>query len=78
MKTTISADTTMYDLITKYPELKAVFVRIGFDQLANPLQLATVGRIMTLRKGAKMKGIDLSAIHAALIESDFQLEDFHE
>lgn len=74
----LSPDRTMYDLITQYPELKAVFIRLGFDQLLNPISLQTVGRIMTLRKGSKMKGIDLHTIDRELRDSNFQLEDINE
>ena len=73
--TTISPDRTIYDLAHHVKGFKEALIELGFDQLANPIQLNTVGRIMTLRKGSAMKGIDLSVIRAALAKQGILLEE---
>lgn len=73
--TNLSPDRTIHDLATNVPGFKEVLIELGFDQLANPVQLNTVGRIMTLRKGSRMKGIDLSVIREALAKKGILLEE---
>lgn len=73
--TTISPDRTIHDLATNVPGFKEAMIELGFDQLANPLQLNTVGRIMSLRKGSRMKDIELSVIRAALAKKGILLEE---
>jgi uncharacterized protein len=73
--TTVSPDRTIHDLVHHVPGFKEALIELGFDQLANPIQLNTVGRIMTLRKGSAMKGIDLSVIRAALAKQGILLEE---
>jgi hypothetical protein len=75
MKKTISLDQTIFDLITNYPEAKAVMVELGFENITNPLMLKTVGKVMTLRKGAQMKHIDLQKIIDTFLQYSFHVEE---
>ena len=51
---------------------------LGFDSIVNPIMLNTVGKVMTIKKGAQMKKIDLDEIIAKFKEYNFILEDNNE
>jgi len=51
---------------------------LGFDSIVNPIMLYTVGKVMTIKKGAQMKKIDLDEIIAKFKEYNFILEDNNE
>jgi len=70
----IHADQSVYEICTKYPEIKSVLAEIGFTQLLNPIQFQTVARVMTLRKGSVLRQIDLQVIQAKLHEHGYELE----
>lgn len=50
-------------------------VAIGLDGVTQPGLLQTAGRFMTLRKGAKMKEIQLNTLITALHNAGFEVED---
>ena len=43
-----------------------VLVELGFTPLANPVMRNTVGRVVSIKKGAGMNGIDLNKIKQTL------------
>ena len=43
-----------------------VLVELGFTPLANPVMRNTVGRVVSIKKGAAMNGIDLDKIKQTL------------
>ena len=49
-------------IIKDVPEMKKIMIELGFDQLLDPKMLATMGKIMTLKMGAQMKGINIKQI----------------
>ncbi|HRX43475.1 MAG TPA: DUF1858 domain-containing protein, partial [Clostridia bacterium] len=51
----ISLDETVYDLVSRHPEIRDVMVEAGFGNITKPGMLQSVGRVMTIRKGAIMK-----------------------
>lgn len=61
------------DLISTYPEIKPIMIELGFKDLANPVALQTVGKIMTLEKGAQIKGIPWEKIQAAFAAHGYEL-----
>ena len=52
--------------IEKQPEVLDVLVELGFKPLANPVMRNTVGRVVSIKKGASMNGIDLDKIKQTL------------
>lgn len=48
----------IYDLVNHDDKLKEDLIGIGFKNLSNPLMLKTMGEKMSIRRGAKMVGID--------------------
>jgi hypothetical protein len=46
---------------------------VGFSEIAKPGMLATVGRVMTIPKGARMRGIKLDKIIAAFEQRGYEV-----
>lgn len=71
----IATNKTVYELISEYPELKEVLVRLGFTPLNNDKMLNTVGRMMTLKNGAKQIQLDPEALNEGLRNAGFELAE---
>lgn len=71
---TINLDTPVFDLVTQTPAIIDVMVAMGLDGVTDPKLLHTVGRFMTLRKGAKMKHIDIAALTQKLAAAGFEVQ----
>lgn len=71
MKKIIDLTRPVYELIREHPEIVEIMKDLGFDNIANPAMLNTVGRIITIPKGAAMKKIDM-----ALIAKEFEAHGF--
>ncbi len=66
---------TVYELVDEYPELIEIMNGLGFSSIVNPTMLRTVGRVMTIPKGAVMKGLDLGTIKAEFEKHGFSVID---
>lgn len=64
----------VHDLVKEYPELKNILKNLGFQEITKPAMLNSVGRITTIPKGAKMKGISMMDIVIALKSNGFEME----
>lgn len=53
---------SVYEISKKYPEIIQSLVQMGFEDIQKPGMLNTMGRFMTIPKGAVMKKIDLNVI----------------
>lgn len=62
MEKMISLTDSIYDIVNKYEEVVEVMEILGFEGMTNKKTISTVGRIMTLKKGAKFKNIDIQTI----------------
>jgi len=71
MKKVLDLSKSVYELIKENPEVADVMKNLGFDNITNPAMLNTVGRIMTIPKGAAMKKIDMGSI-----EKEFEVQGF--
>ena len=71
----IGLDETVYDLVSRYDEIRDIMVEAGFGNITKPGMLQSVGRVMTIRKGAVMKGIDIGDIKALFLQHGFILEE---
>lgn len=65
---------TVYDLCKADPQVIEIMKELGFEQITNPASLNTVGRFMTLPKGAAMKGIDLKTIKDEFIKRGYEIK----
>lgn len=69
----IDLNRTVYELVKDYPELMAIMSGLGFTEITKKPVLHSVGRIMTIPKGARAKNISMAAVTAALRTNGFEL-----
>lgn len=70
----IDLDKSVYELTKEYPELIDVMTKIGFSEITKKAMLNSVGKQMTIPKGAKMKNIPMTDVVSALIANGFEPE----
>lgn len=58
----IDFNKSIYELSQEYPEIIEIMENIGFKDITKKGMLNTAGRIMTIPKGAMMKGIEMEEI----------------
>lgn len=68
-------DESIFDLVSRYPEVTDIMVELGFRDIAKPGMLQTAGRFMTLSKGAKLKKIDVGVIKQTFLQHGFDLTE---
>ncbi|HAS74039.1 MAG TPA: hypothetical protein DCS67_07835 [Clostridiales bacterium UBA8960] len=71
----ISKEDTIYELVTKHPEIKTVLYELGFVDIVKPGMLQTAGRVMTLAKGSAMKKIPMNVIAEKMNAIGFDLKE---
>lgn len=64
---------SVHDLVEEYPEVSQVMYDLGFTDIVKPMALSTVGRVMTIPKGAAIKDIDLDLIVKTFEEKGFEV-----
>lgn len=69
----INLEHTIYDILSQYPTFKMVLVEAGFTQVQDPLMLNTVGKIVTLKQGLKIKNVPLEAIEKVANKHHFTI-----
>ena len=65
---------TVFELVTEYPELIDIMASLGFSEITKKVVLNSVGKLMTIPKGAKMKNIPMTKIVAIFVENGFEIE----
>ena len=55
MKKKIDLTKTVFELTREYPDLIEIMANLGFTEIRKEPVLHSVGKLMTLPKGAKMK-----------------------
>jgi DUF438 domain-containing protein len=65
---------SVYELVQEYPELTDILSGVGFREITKKGMLGSVGRIMTIPKGAKMKNISMMDVVMALMTNGFEIE----
>ena len=63
------------DLVAEHPEIVVAMQKAGFAEIGNPIMLRTVGKVMTLSKGARMRGIPWERVVAVLTEYGFKVSE---
>ncbi|MCK5129202.1 MAG: DUF1858 domain-containing protein [Clostridiales bacterium] len=64
---------SIYNLVEKHPDIKEIMTTLGFKDIVKPGMLQSVGKFMTLKKGAKMKNIDWTVIEEKFSEQGYLL-----
>ena len=62
---------SVYELTREYPDLIDVMRTVGFKEITKKRMLTSVGRIMTIPKGAKIKNIPMDDVVKALGDAGY-------
>ena len=65
---------TVFELTEQYPELIDIMAKLGFTEITKKPVLHSVGKIMTIPKGAKMKDISMMDVVTTLMANGFEPE----
>ncbi len=71
----LDVNQTIYELCNQYPEIMSIMIEIGFENITKPGMLQTAGRVMTLPKGCRMKGIPLDTVKEAFQNNGFTIKE---
>ena len=71
----LDLDKSVASLVKEYPEVADIMANLGFTEIKNPAMLASVGRIMNLKKGSQMKKIPMEEIVRAFREKGFEIRE---
>ena len=71
MEKIISLTDSIYNIVKKYDEVIEVMEILGFEGMTNKVTIGTVGKIMTLQKGAKFKNLDIQ-----IVKNEFEKHGF--
>jgi len=75
MNRTIDLEKTVYEICSEYPETKDILDRLGFHDIMKPGILNTVGKLMTIPRGAAMRSLDLSKVVSELQAGGFEIKN---
>ncbi|WP_071458982.1 DUF1858 domain-containing protein [Bacillus massilinigeriensis] len=75
MTKVIDINQTIYELYNQYPEIITIMSELGFDHISKPGMLQSAGRVMTLPKGCRMKGISLQTAISAFERHGFSIKE---
>lgn len=64
---------SVHELCRENPELLQILYDLGFQDITKPGMLSTMGRFMTIPKGAAAKKIDLELIRFTLTEHGYEV-----
>ena len=73
MANIIDFNRSVYDLVQDYPQLREILAGLGFTEITKNAMLHSVGKLMTIPKGAKMKNIPMEQVVMALMGHGFTL-----
>lgn len=73
MSKKIDFSKSVYELTGEYPELADVMESLGFTEIKKKMVLNSIGRMITIPMGAKMKNIPMDRIVEVLKEKGFEI-----
>lgn len=62
MEKTIDLQKTVYELCKQDGFVIEIMKELGFENITKPGMMQTAGKIMTIPRGARMRGIDITDI----------------
>ena len=71
----IDLDKSVYEICTAYPDILDVMYELGFKEIKVPGMLATAGRVMKIRTGAKMKNINIEEIENRIRNLGYKIKE---
>ncbi len=75
MEKVLDLNKNLYTLCSEYSEVKDIMVSLGFSEIAKPMMLNTMGKFMTIPKGAAARSIPLDSIVEAFEAAGFTVEN---
>lgn len=75
MEKIIDFSKSIYELSKEHKEVVEIMKELGFAQIAVPGMLNTVGRYMTIPKGAASKGISLEDVKAVFTSKGYSIKE---
>ena len=69
----IDLSKSVLSLCETNPELQKILAELGFQDIMMPGMLSTVGRFMTIPKGAMVKRIDINVIKDTLRANGYEI-----
>ncbi len=78
MNDTIDINLPIIEILRQNPEIIDLLVPLGFEPLTNPAMLNTVGKITSLKRGAKLAGISLEKIVSSLELNGYRVMEAEE
>ncbi len=76
MNKIIDLNKPVADLVKENPELIDVLSEMGFTELKNKMMLASVGKVMTLTRGAAVKKLDINEIKKSLTDKGYIIKEY--
>jgi hypothetical protein len=73
MSKTINLNQSLYEICTQFPEVISIMESLGFENISKPTMLQTVGRVMTIPKGCRVKDIPLETVIHTFENHGFEL-----
>ena len=64
---------TIFELNRDDPDILPIMIEAGFTEIAKPLMLNTVGKLMTIPKGAATRGINLDDVLRLFRERGYEV-----
>ena len=74
MKKELDFSKTVAELVEEFPEFQQAMAEIGFKEITNPMVLNVMGRVMTVPKGAAIKGMRLEDVVRELEARGFAIK----
>lgn len=71
----ININQTIQSLVSNHPDIKEILFELGFKDIVKPGMIQTVGRFMTLAKGAELKGISLDLIKQTFNQHGYDIKE---
>lgn len=72
----IDLNKTVYDLVKEYPEVINIMVELGFAEITKKAMLNSMGKIMTIPRGAKVHDISIEDIVKKFEENGFEVINY--
>ena len=69
----VDLNKSIFDISKENPEIIEIMKEIGFTDIAKTGMINTVGKVMTIAKGSRIKNIDLDYIKAIFVKKAIKL-----
>ena len=78
MAKTIDLTKTVYELASEHEDFVDIMASLGFTEIRKKVMLNSVGKLMTISKGAKMKKIPMEQIVATFQEKGYEVVGYED